>query len=571
MNSQTLEKMRRDQELCDAVLRVEGTEFKVHKLVLCSCSPFFRSLFTLWPDHDSEVYDIPNISADTMKTILEFVYTGVVTVTENNIHDLFFSADRYDIPGITQACCKVMVDNLTLQTCIGMWRFTHTFYYPELRHKAFRYILKNFKKVVARSEFLCLSVDDVLKIIESDGLNVKHESTVFEAILRWISHAPEERMKYFSKLLSNVRLALMNPEYFQGHVCGSELVRTNRKCRPILMKTLTLMLNLRTRTMNASVFPSRLARPRLPQAVLMAVGGWSIDHPTKSIETYNSVSNRWMDVGIVDKVPQAYHGTVFLNGSVYVIGGFNGNEQFNTTHKYDLANHFWKEVAPMHSRRCFVSVALLDGFIYAMGGRKREERLRTAEKYDPQTNQWTMIASMIEKRSDASSTVFRRKIYICGGFNGAQYLSSTEVYNPLRDRWSMIAQMSSPRSGLGVIAYGKRIYAVGGFTGESRLKSVEVYNPQTNTWCPAPSMLNRRSNFGIAVFDDRLFVVGGHNGIHSVQKVESFDVKTGLWSEERDMLFSRSAFSCCVVSDLPNMADYAALHSTPPENNLMEA
>lgn len=100
---------------------------------------------------------------------------------------------------------------------------------------------------------------------------------------------------------------------------------------------------------------------------------------------------------------------------------------------------------------------------------------------------------------------------------------------------------------------------------------MEVYNPQTNTWCPAPSMLNRRSNFGIAVFDDRLFVVGGHNGIHSVQKVESFDVKTGLWSEERDMLFSRSAFSCCVVSDLPNMADYAALHSTPPENNLMEA
>lgn len=111
---------------------------------------------------------------------------------------------------------------------------------------------------------------------------------------------------------------------------------------------------------------------------------------------------------------------------------------------------------------------------------------------------------------------------------------------------------------------------VGGFTGQLRLSSMEAYDPETNRWRPLPDMDSARSNFGIEVLEERLYVVGGYNGSTVISSVESFDVNTRVWSRVPDMGISRSALSCCVVFDLPNMADYAALCCIPPQHNGME-
>lgn len=34
--------LRVRQQLCDAVIRVNGVEFMVHKVILCSCSLYFK-------------------------------------------------------------------------------------------------------------------------------------------------------------------------------------------------------------------------------------------------------------------------------------------------------------------------------------------------------------------------------------------------------------------------------------------------------------------------------------------------------------------------------------------------
>ena len=56
--------------------------------------------------------------------------------------------------------------------------------------------------------------------------------------------------------------------------------------------------------------------------------------------------------------------------------------------------------------RCYVSVAVLDGLIYAMGGYDGQNRQNTAEKYFPKKNQWSLIQPMNFQRSDASATAF---------------------------------------------------------------------------------------------------------------------------------------------------------------------
>lgn len=68
----------------------------------------------------------------------------------------------------------------------------------------------------------------------------------------------------------------------------------------------------------------------------------------------------------------------------------------------------------MHCRRCYVSVSELDGKIYALGGYDGQNRQNTAERYDPKTNQWTMIAPMSVQRSDANACTLNGKVYITG-------------------------------------------------------------------------------------------------------------------------------------------------------------
>lgn len=164
-----------------------------------------RALFTHWSTPDSRVFDIPNVSPDMMKLIIEFAYTGFVPVTHENIQELFIAADRFNVKGIIQACSDLLEEQLAPQNCIGIWWFTDAYYNPELKQKASLFILNHFEEVAATSEeFLQLSEQELAKTIENDQLIVKKEKTVFEAILRWIAYAPEERREYISLLLSNV-------------------------------------------------------------------------------------------------------------------------------------------------------------------------------------------------------------------------------------------------------------------------------------------------------------------------------------------------------------------------------
>lgn len=100
------------------------------------------------------------------------------------------------------------------------------------------------------------------------------------------------------------------------------------------------------------------------------------------------------------------------------------------------------------------------------------------------------------------------------------------------------------------------LFQVGGFDGTARLRSTEAYNPVTNTWSAVTPMLMPRSNFGIEIYEDRLFVVGGFNGISTTCKVEYYDADTREWFEVCDMGIVRNALSCCLVSGIPNMAEY---------------
>lgn len=202
----------------------------------------------------------------------------------------------------------------------------------------------------------------------------------------------------------------MQTEYFMSNVKVHDYVKDNEECKGLIINTLREMYNLNMHGSSYSDFVNPLSRPRLPYAILFAIGGWSTGGPTNAIETYDVRADKWVNVTSQQESPLAYHGTAYLKGFVYVIGGFDSMDYFNSVKRFDPLKKTWQQVAPMHSRRCYVSVAVLNNFIYAMGGFDGYMRLNTAEQYKPETNQWTLIAPMNEQRSDASATTLHEKV-----------------------------------------------------------------------------------------------------------------------------------------------------------------
>uniref|UniRef100_A0A8C5GQA4 Kelch-like protein 10 n=1 Tax=Gouania willdenowi TaxID=441366 RepID=A0A8C5GQA4_GOUWI len=142
----------------------------------------------------------------------------------------------------------------------------------------------------------------------------------------------------------------------------------------------------------------------------------------------------------------------------------------------------------------------------------------------------------------------------CGWCN--RVLNTAEYYNPDTNQWTLITPMGTPRFRLGVIAYMGHIYAVGGRDGSRDLRSAEAYDPVTNTWYDVPEMVHRHSYFDVAVMNKKIFVVSCHT---RNRIVECYDYTTNTWS----VVFSgmdhhNDWMRCCVISELPNMAEYCS-------------
>lgn len=211
-----------------------------------------------------------------------------------------------------------------------------------------------------------------------------------------------------------VRFALLSSDYINMNVRTNELVNSNLECWQLLEDASLIKETMSRCDPPLCAVRNYLARPRLPKAILLAIGGCTYNRDTLShVEAFDVRMNRWLLMSNEHR-PRAYHGTAFLDGYIYCLGGQdlqnNVNNILNSVERFDLSTQTWDQVSPMRHQRCYVTTAVLDGFIYALGGLGNRSHLSTAERYRPETNQWSLIASMGETRRNASCTTLHNKV-----------------------------------------------------------------------------------------------------------------------------------------------------------------
>ncbi|XP_061414142.1 LOW QUALITY PROTEIN: kelch-like ECH-associated protein 1B [Lethenteron reissneri] len=545
-----LNDLRLRRQLCDVTLRVRAggdeKDVEAHKVVLASCSPVFRAMFTAGLKESAmEVVTIEGVHPKVMERLVEFAYTARVSVGERCVLHVMSGAAMYQMDAVVTACCDFLLKQLDPSNAIGIASFAEHIGCTELQRGARDYIYRHFSEVCKQEEFYNLSHCQLLTLISRDELNVRCESEVYNACLEWVRYDCANRRPYIHALINAVRCHSLTPSFLQAQLQKCELLRSDSACKDYLARVFhELTLH------QPSACAAKGRTPAVPQLVY-TVGGY-LRQSLPSVEAWCPGRTSWLRLSDLP-VPRSGLASCVVHGLLYAAGGRNNSPDGNTDSSaldcFNPMSNQWTRRQPMSVARNRVGLGVIDGLIYAVGGSHGCMHHSSVERYDPERDEWSRVEPMSTARIGVGVAVLNRLLYAVGGFDGVHRLSSVECYHPENDAWLPVASMGTVRSGAGVVALDRYIYALGGYDGVEQLDSVERYDPETDIWTPVSHMRHRRSALGVTVLGGKIYVLGGYDGQAFLASVESYNAELDTWTEETPMASGRSGAGVSVTME----------------------
>lgn len=90
---------RQEETMLDVTLACNGMTLKAHKLVLSSCSPFFKELFAENPC-THPIIILKNFEFSDLKAIIDFIYKGELSVSRERLSSALQVAEELQIRGL---------------------------------------------------------------------------------------------------------------------------------------------------------------------------------------------------------------------------------------------------------------------------------------------------------------------------------------------------------------------------------------------------------------------------------------------------------------------------------------
>ena len=96
----TFRQMWNDQDLTDVTLAtVDDQQIRAHKLILSSCSKFFKNIFVKNPNMNPPLY-LKDIKYKELVMVMEFIYLGQCDVEQNELQDFLVTGNYLEVEGL---------------------------------------------------------------------------------------------------------------------------------------------------------------------------------------------------------------------------------------------------------------------------------------------------------------------------------------------------------------------------------------------------------------------------------------------------------------------------------------
>ena len=110
--------LRTDNDFTDVTLACEDQSIKAHKVVLSTCSPFFKKLLKTY-SHSQPLIYMKGMKANSLTAVIDFLYLGEANVFEEELDSFLALAEELQLKGLEGNSKQEVPDHQTE-------KFSHT-------------------------------------------------------------------------------------------------------------------------------------------------------------------------------------------------------------------------------------------------------------------------------------------------------------------------------------------------------------------------------------------------------------------------------------------------------------
>ncbi|XP_054479154.1 kelch-like protein 40b [Anoplopoma fimbria] len=526
-----------NDKLVDCVLKIKDKEFPCHRLVLCACSSYFRSIFLsdLEESKKKEIV-LEDVEPGVMGLIIKYLYTSKINVTEQNVQDIFAVANVYQIPSIFTVCVSFLQKRLSLSNCLAIFRLGLMLDCPRLAISARNYACERFQLISRDEEFLQLLPGELAAILANDNLNVETEEAVFEALMNWVSRDTEGREKDLPGLLDCVRLRLVSEDYLKEKVEKHKLISFNSELQqklqmirdahagklPEVKKSIKEETGAETDGDSEDKEEEEGLLPGILNDNLrfgMFVRNLILMVNEAGAVAYDPTGNDCFVASLSTQIPKNHTSLVTKENQIFVAGGLFIDEQNKEDPlcsyflQYDPASADWLGMPPLPSPRFLFGLGEAENSIFVLGGRELKEQEHTLDSvliYDRQSFKWGESEPLPYPVYGHAIVSHNDVVYVIGGKgDNKSCLKKMCAFDARRFEWKELAPMKVARSLFGATVHKDQIYVATGVTDTGLTDSMEVYDIATNKWSDFVAFPQERSSLNLVSLVGLLYAVGG--------------------------------------------------------------
>ena len=141
-----------DENTFDFLIYCGDDKFPVHRNILKSRSSYFNGLLSNdFAENNTGHIVIENMDSDTVKNVIEYMYSGRLKDLESNSTQLLMAANMYDLPLLKKSCEDELISTMTVDNVVDLFVLAEDHNAVELRVVAKTMILDN-KEVIVEQE-----------------------------------------------------------------------------------------------------------------------------------------------------------------------------------------------------------------------------------------------------------------------------------------------------------------------------------------------------------------------------------------------------------------------------------
>ncbi|XP_035676075.1 kelch repeat and BTB domain-containing protein 7-like [Branchiostoma floridae] len=443
---------------------------------------------------------LQGLDAGMFGEILSYIYSGTLHVSLDKVQPLYQAADLLQLDYVRDTCSSYMAMNVERSTCVDLYKFADVYSVDIVQNRCLQLIHRNFVEVASSREFYSLNVNQLTEIISHDELDVKAETTVWEAVVRWVQHSKEDRLHLLPSILPHIRFNLLT-SYDKAGILEHPLVKENAGSsdvvKNVVQKEGKTKLN-----------------PRLGMTMEMVLLYSSIPG-SKELIFMNPQKGKCMSCTYK---PEDFHDfrdmTVTSDNNIYILQTeiLEDNDQL-TLRKYKHAENMWEQAGVsiiLRGHEDEEHLVEVDGVLYYIAFDPEDDRLLLQiRKYNPHTNQWQECSQLqLDTMNDFARTIYYQNAILSCGPN-LYFLISAEMhcYDPRVDRWYRRTPPSRFPEFITAVTMGTEIFCT-----DIDFSVTMLYDTESDCWQelqggPYPTNLALRSVPKFFVLENQLHIL----------------------------------------------------------------